>query len=133
MDLGLSDHCAQVLTICIEVLVRRPLKVRKRIFDEANIEELRYNLNKELWEEVFVEPQVNGKFKCLWIFCYYFDMCFPLKLVNQSSLQRKNCIMQEIKRSSRRLCWLNGLQRKTDLTREERAYIYTITECYIGE
>jgi hypothetical protein len=62
MDFGLSDHYAQVLTLCIKVLVSRPLKVRMRIFDEGSIKELKYNLNKELWEEVFVEPDVNGKF-----------------------------------------------------------------------
>jgi hypothetical protein len=61
MDLGLSDHYAQVLAICIKVLVSRLLKVRKRIFDEESIKELKYNLNKELWEEVFVEPDVNVK------------------------------------------------------------------------
>jgi hypothetical protein len=125
MDLGLSDQYAQVLTLCIKVLVSRPLKVRKIIFYEGSIEELKYNLNKELWEEVFVEPDVNGKFNVfIDIFCYYFDMCFPLKLANQSSLQRKSWITQGIMKSSRRLCWLNGLQRKMALTGEEQVYIH---------
>jgi hypothetical protein len=60
-DLGLSDHYVHVLTLCPKVLVSRPLEVKKRIFDEGSIE-LKYNLNKELWEEVFVEHDVNGKF-----------------------------------------------------------------------
>jgi hypothetical protein len=121
MDLGLSDHYAQVLTICIKVLVSRPLEVRKRIFDEGSIEELKYNLNKQLWEEVLVEPEVNGKCNVFMdIFCYYFDKCFPLKLVDQSSLQRKSWISRGIMKSSRRLCWLNGLQRNKR--------IYTITK-----
>jgi hypothetical protein len=68
MVLGLSDRYAQVLTLCIKVLVSRPLKFRKRIFDEGSTEELKYNLNKVLWEEVYVEPDVNGKFNVLWIF-----------------------------------------------------------------
>jgi hypothetical protein len=75
MDLGLSDYYAQVLTLSIKVLVSRPLKVRKRIFDAGSIEELKYNLNKELWKEVFVEPDVNGEFNVFMdIFCYYCDM-----------------------------------------------------------
>jgi hypothetical protein len=131
MDLGLSDHYAQVLTIGMKVPVNRTLRVRKRIFDEGSIEEFKYNLNKELWEVVFVEPNVNGKFNAFMdIFGYYFDMCFPLKLVNQSSLQRKSWITQGIKKSSRRLCWLNGLQRKMDLTEGEQAYIHRYRMIY---
>jgi potassium voltage-gated channel Eag-related subfamily H protein 8 len=80
---------------------------------------------------MFVEPDVNGKFNAFMeIFCYYFDMCFPSKLVNQSSLQRTNWITQGIKTSSRRLCWLNGLQRKMDLTGEEQAYIHNYRIIY---
>jgi exonuclease III len=47
MDLGLSDHYAQVLSLCIKVLVSRLLKDRKGTFAEGSIEELKYNLNKE--------------------------------------------------------------------------------------
>jgi hypothetical protein len=58
----------------------------------------------KLWEVVFVESNVNGKFNAFMdIFGYYFDMCFPIKLVNQSSLQRKSWITQGIKKSIRRL------------------------------
>jgi hypothetical protein len=64
------------------------------------------------------------------IFCYYFDICFPLKPVNQSSLQRKSWITQGIKKYSRRLCWLTGLQRKMDLTGEEQAYIHNYRMIY---
>jgi hypothetical protein len=68
MDLGLSDHYAQVLTIGVKALVNRTLRVKKRIFDERSREEPKYNLNKELWEVVFVEPDVYGKFNALWRF-----------------------------------------------------------------
>jgi hypothetical protein len=57
----------------------------------------------------------------LWIFVI--TLCFPLKLVNHSRLQRKSWVTQGIMKSSRRLCWLNGLQRRTDLT-EEQAFIH---------
>jgi hypothetical protein len=93
MDLGLSDHYAQVLTLFIKVLVSRPLKVRKRIFDEGSMEEMKYKLNKEVWEEVLAETDANEKCNVFMdTFCYYFDMCFPLRLVNQSSIQRKGWI-----------------------------------------
>jgi hypothetical protein len=72
------DYHAQVLTIGVKVPVNRTLRVRKRIFDEGSIEELKYNLNKELWGVVFVEPDVNGKFDVFMdTLCYYIDMCFP--------------------------------------------------------
>jgi hypothetical protein len=80
-----------------------------RIVDEGSIEELKYNLNTELWEELFVEPDVNEKCNVFMdIFCYYSDMCFILKLVTHSSLQKKSWITQGTMKSSRRLCWLNG-------------------------
>jgi hypothetical protein len=75
MDLGLSDHYAQVLTIGVKVPMNSTLRVRKRIYDEGSIGELKYNLNKELWEVVFEEPDVNGKFNVFMdTFYYYFDM-----------------------------------------------------------
>jgi hypothetical protein len=43
MDMDLSNHYTQVLTLCIKVLVNRPLKVRMRIFYEGSTEELKYN------------------------------------------------------------------------------------------
>jgi hypothetical protein len=68
----------------------RPLKALKRIFVEGSVEELQYNLNKESWKEVLLEADVNGKFDVfIEIFHYHFDRCFPLKLVNQSRLQKK--------------------------------------------
>jgi hypothetical protein len=52
--------------------VSKPLKVRKRIFYEGSLE-YKYNLNKELWEEMFVEPDVNGKFN---VFMDFFAICY---------------------------------------------------------
>jgi hypothetical protein len=101
----------------------RPLKVRKRIFDEGSVEELQYNINKESWKEVLLDPDLNGNFDAFMnILHYHFDRCFPLKLVNQSRLQKKSWITQGIRKSSERLHWLNRLQKEIDLTVEQ---VYT--------
>jgi hypothetical protein len=70
--------------------VRRLLKVKKRIFDQGGMEELLYNLNKESWQDVFLESDVNGKFNVFMdTFHYYFDMAFPLKLFTRVDCKRK--------------------------------------------
>jgi hypothetical protein len=131
MDLGLSDHYAQVLSIYIENFVRRSLKVRKRIFDEGGMGELLYNLNKGLWQDVFLESDVEGKFNVFMdTFHYYFDMVFSLKLFKQSRLQKKGWVTQGIKKSSKWMCWLNSMQKKINLTGEEQAYIHRYQMIY---
>jgi hypothetical protein len=125
MDLGFSDHHAQTLSICTKDCASTPLKVKKRIFDKGRVEELQCNLKKELWKEVLLEPDVNRKLDVFVdIFRYYFDMCFLLKLVNPSRLQKKSWVTHGIKKSSKRLGWLNTLKKKMDLTEEEQVYIH---------
>jgi hypothetical protein len=100
-----------------------PLRVLKRIFVGGSVEELQYNLNKESWKEELLEAYVNGKFDVfIEIFHCHFDRYFPLKLVNQSRLQKKIRITQGIKKSSARLRWLNRLRKGIDLTAEQ---VYT--------
>jgi hypothetical protein len=105
MNLGFSDHYAQILSICTKCSMNTPLKVMKTTFDEGSVKELHYNnLNKESWKEVLLEPDVNGKFDVFKFFPHYhFDRYFPLKFVNQSRLQKKSWITQGIKKSSVRL------------------------------
>jgi hypothetical protein len=107
------------------------LKVRKRVFDERGMEELQYVLSKESWQEVYLESDVNGKFSVFAnIFHYYFDMVFPLKLYNQNKLQKKGWVTQGIRMSSKRMRWLNNLQKKTNLTGEEQDYIHRYRMIY---
>jgi hypothetical protein len=131
MDLRFLDHYAQVLCIYIENLVRGLLKVRKGIFYEEGREELQYNLNKESWQDVFLESDVNGKFNVFMdTFHYYFDMVFPLTLFNQSRLHKKGWVTQGIKKYGKRMCCLNSLQKKINLTGEEQACIYRYRMIY---
>jgi hypothetical protein len=104
MDLGFSNHYAQVLSICTENHSSRPQRVRKRVFKEEGIKELQYVLNKETWQEMFLESEVNAKFNTFMdTFLYYFDTVFPLKVVQWREPQRKSWVMEVIKTSSRHM------------------------------
>jgi hypothetical protein len=62
MDLGLSDHYAQILTILILDFSNIPYRIKKRQFCEANVQEFLYLLNQVTWQEVYIESDVNAKF-----------------------------------------------------------------------
>ncbi|PNF13688.1 hypothetical protein B7P43_G15271 [Cryptotermes secundus] len=131
MNLGFSDHYAQVLSIRTENSVRRPIKVMRRMFNEGGMEELQYILNRELRQDVFLGCDVNGKFKVFMdTFHYYFDMIFPLKLFNQSKQQKKGWVTLGIRKSSKRMSWLNSLQKRTNLTGKEWEYIHKYRMIY---
>jgi hypothetical protein len=72
----------------VKAPVNRTLRVKKRIFDERSIEELKYKLNKELWEALFVEPDVNGKFNSAVGECESFGLYVTNKLKTYSSHTR---------------------------------------------
>jgi hypothetical protein len=98
MDLGFSDHYAQVFSICTENCSSRPQSVRKRVFNEEGIKELQYVLNKETWQEMFLESEVNAKFNnFVDTFLYYFDTVIPLKVVKWREPQRKSWSRREYK------------------------------------
>jgi hypothetical protein len=72
------------------------------VFKEEGIKEFQYVLNKETWQELFLESEVNAKFNTFMdTFLYYFDTVFPLKLVQWREPQRKIWVTQRIKTSSR--------------------------------
>jgi len=60
VDLGNSDHKAQILYLNIDTLIRGHKKVKTRQFTEKSIEEFKCLLNKESWQEVFKTSQANG-------------------------------------------------------------------------
>jgi hypothetical protein len=73
---------------------------------------------------MFLESEVNAKFNTFMdTFLYYFDTVFPLKAVQWREPQRKCWVTQGIKTSSRRMRWLNGLEKKITNARENQAYI----------
>jgi hypothetical protein len=59
-------------------------RVLKRHFRENNIREFKYLLNKETWQEVLTETDVNAKFEVFMnLFMYSFDTAFSLEYTHE--------------------------------------------------
>jgi hypothetical protein len=90
MDLGLSDHYAQILTIPILDFSNIPYRIKKRQFNEANVQEFLYLLNQVTWKEVYVESDVNAKFNTFTdVFLYCYNIAFPIKTVHARKKKKK--------------------------------------------
>lgn len=59
VDLGYSDHLAQILHVKVEKLKSGQRKVIRRQMSSRNIEEFNNLLKTETWEEVLVHDDVN--------------------------------------------------------------------------
>jgi hypothetical protein len=62
MDLGLSDHCAQILSIPIAGSSKLTYRINKRQFSKANIQEFFQLLKQVTWQEVYDELDAKAKF-----------------------------------------------------------------------
>jgi len=63
IELGLSDHQAQVLSMLHKNHASVNRRILKRHFGDDNIGEFEYLLKKKTWQEVFSETKVHTKFK----------------------------------------------------------------------
>jgi len=63
IELGLSDHQAQVLPALHKNHASVNRRVLKRHFGDDNIREFKYLLKKVTWQKVFSETEVNAKLK----------------------------------------------------------------------
>ena len=63
IEIGFSDHQAQVLSVLHKNHASANSRVLKRHFGADNIMEFKYLLKKETWQELFSETEVNTKFK----------------------------------------------------------------------
>jgi hypothetical protein len=83
IELGVSVHYAQILSIPIKNHISRSNKTYERQINEENIQAFLYLLQQEHGKR-FIEVDVNKKFdKFLHNFLYYYDMAFPLRLTNK--------------------------------------------------
>jgi Trm5-related predicted tRNA methylase len=77
VDLGFSDHLAQIVRINIGKGNRRTKIVVRRQLTNNGIDELKNVLLKESWNEVFNHSDVNCSLKAFFdIFLYCFDIAF---------------------------------------------------------
>ena len=113
VDLGLSDHCTQLLSMSTADSSHVTYRTNKRQFSEANIQELFQLLNLVTWQEVYDELDANTKFSNFMdIFLYCCNTAFPMKTVRVRDKIKTNWITQGIKNSSKKM-WLLDKQKRT--------------------
>jgi hypothetical protein len=124
IELGFSDHQAQVLSVPHKNHASVNRGVMKRHFGDDNIREFKYLLKKETWQEVFSETEVNTKFKAfLNSVLHPFDITFPLEFRHRKKPLRSGWITQGIKMSSKKIRFLNMLKKQPNLTEDAKMYI----------
>lgn len=123
IELGLSDHLAQVIDISLH-LSHPKLKISKvisyRTFKDYQINNFIMMLSNITWDEVYTCNEANNMFNnFLDIFLKCFESCFPLKYKNVTELnnqKKKHWISTGIRNSSRKLKEIHSLvkQHKTN-------------------
>jgi hypothetical protein len=104
IELGMSDHYAQILSIPIKTRITRSYKVFERQLNEENMQEFLHLLQQESWQDIYREVDANTKFnKFLDNFINYYNIAFPISLIPKREAIRKHWIMKGIKNSSRRM------------------------------
>jgi len=107
IELGFSDHQAQVLPVLRKNHASVNRRTLKRHFGDNNIKEFEYLLKKVTWQEVFSETEVKGKLKVFTnSVLYFFDIAFPLEFRHGKKPLRNRWITQGIKMSSKKMRFL---------------------------
>jgi hypothetical protein len=103
--------------------------VEKRIFSKRNIANFKDQLKIELWEEVYLQSDVNSAYNVfLSKFRKYFLYFSPLKKVFSKKGKKSSWITQGIKVSRQRLQLLRLLKRKMSLSVHILKYVKHIRE-----
>jgi len=124
VDLGFSDHLAQIVRINIGKGNRRTKIVVRRQLTNNGIEEFKKLLSIESWNEVFNHSDVNACLKAfLDVFLYCFDIAFPYKRVKLREIINKRWLSKRLIVSSKRMQILNNQKGTFTLTREALIYI----------
>jgi hypothetical protein len=124
IDLGYSDHKAQVLQITVKRMLKKWKVITSRQYSEKKVEEFKRLLSEESWQEVYQTLEVNS---ALQIFMdnlgYYFNIAFPYKSQKITNIQNNKWITKGLKNSGKRVRFLNSLKKKVNLSREAQTYI----------
>jgi hypothetical protein len=93
LNVGYSDHLAQVLYIKTKKLPKGPITTYNRHFTDNNIAEFKYLLHKETWDEV-LEPEEPNTAGNLFMntFSHYFNIAFPLNVTRLESTNTNKSI-----------------------------------------
>ena len=81
LDMGYSDHLAQFLCMKSKKLPKGPLRTYTRHFTDNKVEEFKYLIQEETWNEVLECNEPNNSFKQFMnTFTYYFNTAFSIKV-----------------------------------------------------
>jgi hypothetical protein len=124
MDLGLSDHHTQILSVSIPDFSNIPHRIKKRQFSEANVQEFVFLLNQVTWQEVYEESDVNAKFSTFMdVFLHCYNNAFPIKTVYVRDTIKNNWITQGIKICSKKVRLLNNQKKTTVMKKKDLEYV----------
>lgn len=124
IDLGISDHLAQVANINIgkenrinKIQMRRQLTIN-------NIDKFKQLLFKESWNSVFNHLDVNASLKAFMdIFLHCLETAIPYKKQKLRKRRNKRWLSKGLIKSSEKMKMLNNLKRRLTLTEETLEYI----------
>jgi len=131
LDLGYSDHLAQLLYTKSKNLLKGPRTTYKRFFTDKNVEEFQYLHQKEKWDEVSASNEPNTSFNIFMdTFRYYFNIAFPVKATYVKESTVNKWITKSIIVSRNRLRLLCNIKRSTNLPMESLKYIQNYQSIY---
>lgn len=115
---AMTDHHAQEAEIGVPAAVANVPRFREaRKFSDENVQCLRFNLQKESWDDVFSASNLDDKFNAFFnTLKFHFDVCFPIKKlkINDSHFKLKVPLTKEILNFKDRLTDLYSLSKDLD-------------------
>jgi len=131
LDMGYSDHLAQFLCMKSKKLPKGPLMTYTRYFTDINVEEFKYLMHKETWNEVLECNEPNNSFKQFMnIFTYYFNIAFPIKVKFEKNFIAHKWITKGLILSRNKLRLLYNIKKTTSLSIEALQYIQSYQQIF---
>ncbi|MDR2880066.1 MAG: endonuclease/exonuclease/phosphatase family protein [Fusobacteriales bacterium] len=131
VEMGFSDHLAQVLKIKTENNKRRNVSIMRRQLTKENINEFSRLLAKESRNEVLKHSDVNASLKAFMNgLLYCFDTTIPYKKNIVKKSTNKKWFSRSLMISSKKMKLLNSLKKRFALTSETLGYIKEYNKIY---
>jgi hypothetical protein len=124
IDLGLSDHHAQLIRILSKRRINTSKIIVRRSFTSNRVEEFITLLSNESWSEVINQSYVHASLEAfLLIFLQCFRRTFPYKRMKLRERVNKRWLSKGLITSSNRIKVLKNLKWMYTLRREDLNYI----------
>jgi len=131
VDMGFSDHLAQVIKINTGKENRNNKIAMRRHLTKSNTEELKQLLSKESWNEVLKHSDVNASLQAFMdTFLFCFETAIPYKRIKLRERKNNRWLSKGLINSSKKMKMLNNLKRRFTLTNEVLGYIKKYQSIY---